>query len=76
MKVHNWHALGWLVWGLGSVLFFAVWEYIALTDKEDSTKPLTYYIRKAVGDINNPLWWLLLGALVWMIVHFLFIHEH
>lgn len=75
MKVHNWHALGWVVWAALSLGFFAVWEFIGLANREDDKQPLTHYIREMVGTPNNPLWWILGAILVWMIVHFLFIHE-
>ena len=74
-KAHNWHALGWIVWAVASLVFFAVWEYIGLVDRADDKHPLTYYIRKMVGTWNNPVWWILLALLCWMIVHFLIIHD-
>lgn len=75
MKVHNWHTLGWIIWAACTLIFFFIWEWIGLASREDDRQPLTFFIRKFVGDINNPLWWLLLGMLIWMIVHFLFIHN-
>lgn len=75
MKVHNWHTLGWIVWAIASVAFFALWEYIGLRDRTDDKQPLTFFIRKIVGTWNNPVWWILLAILAWMIVHFLVIHD-
>ena len=73
MKAHSWHALGWLVWAIVSIGFFAIWEYIGLVDRVDDKHPLTFYIRKLVGTPNNPVWWILGAILVWMIFHFLFV---
>ena len=75
MKIHNYHALGWVIWAFASAAFFAVWEWTALKDRDDLKHPLTYYIRKLVGTWNNPVWWILLAILLWMIVHFLVIHD-
>lgn len=74
MKVHNWHALGWLVWALVTIGFFVIWEVIGLANREDDKQPLTFYIRKLAGTPNNPVWWVIGALLVWMIVHFLIIH--
>lgn len=74
MRVHQWHALGWIIWAVLTIGFFAIWEMIGLASRTDDKQPLTHYIRKMVGTPNNPLWWVLGAILVWMIVHFLFIH--
>jgi hypothetical protein len=74
MRAHNWHALGWAVWAAVSLGFFAIWEWIGLANREDDKQPLTFYIRKMVGNWNNPVWWILGGIILWMFVHFLIIH--
>lgn len=74
MQLHNWHTLGWVIWGIATVGFFIYWEWLALASRHDRKQPLTFFIRKAVGDPNNPLWWVLLGGLLWAIYHFLFRH--
>ncbi len=75
MKVHQWHAMGWLIWAVFTVGFFAVWEYIGLQSRTDNKFPLTYYIRAAVGNWRNPLWWELGAILIWLFIHFLFFHD-
>lgn len=75
MRVHNWHALGWLIWAVTSVGFFVLWEYIGLVNRADDKHPLTYFVRKLVGTPNNPVWWILGAILVWMLYHFLFVHN-
>lgn len=75
MKVHNWHALGWVVWAVLTVGFFAIWEYIGLRDRMDHYQPLTFYIRKLAGTPNSPLWWFLAAILLWMLYHFLFVRH-
>jgi predicted MFS family arabinose efflux permease len=75
VRAHNWHALGWLIWAVVSIGFFAIWEMIGLASRTDDKQPLTYYIRKMVGTPNNPFWWILAAILVWMLAHFLFYHN-
>lgn len=74
MHAHNWHALGWLIWAITSVGFFAVWEWIGLANRDDNKFPLTHYVRELAGTPNNPVWWILAAILVWMLYHFLFVH--
>lgn len=74
MKAHNWHALGWLIWAVVTIGFFALWEVIGLANREDDKQPLTFYIRKLAGTPNNPVWWVIGALLIWMLVHFLIIH--
>lgn len=75
MRPHNWHAWGWIIWAVASAGFFFVWEWIGVRVRDDDKQPLTFYIRKIVGTPNNPLWWILAAILLWMLVHFLFIHD-
>ncbi len=74
LRPHNWHALGWLIWAILSAGFFILWEWIGLMSRTDDKQPLTFYIRKMVGTPNNPVWFILLAILGWMIYHFLFVH--
>lgn len=74
MRAHNWHALGWIIWAVATVGFFAIWEMIGLANRTDDKQPLTYYVRKMVGTPNNPMWWVLAAVLIWMIYHFNFVH--
>jgi len=66
-----WHSIGWLV----IVIMFVVWEIIGLRSRKDGKRPFTYYVRKVVGDWKNPIWYLGLGFLIWLIVHFLFVRR-
>lgn len=75
MRAHSWHALGWIIWAVTTVGFFAVWEAIGLANRDDDKQPLTYYVRKLAGTPNNPVWWVLGAILIWMIYHFLFVHQ-
>ena len=75
MKAHNWHALGWIVWAVFTVGFFALWEAIGLSNRADDKQPLTFYIRKLAGTPNNPVWWVIGAILIWMLYHFLFVHQ-
>jgi hypothetical protein len=75
MQVHNWHALGWAVWAVATSAFFALWEWEGMASRDDNRYPLTHYIRGAVQTWRNPLWWVLGAILIWMFVHFLFVHE-
>jgi hypothetical protein len=59
MRAHSWHALGWIIWAVTTVGFFAVWEAIGLANRDDDKQPLTYYVRKLAGTPNNPVWWVL-----------------
>jgi hypothetical protein len=74
VRAHNWHALGWIIWAVATVGFFAIWEMIGLANRTDDKQPLTYYVRKMVGTPNNPMWWVLAAVLIWMIYHFNFVH--
>jgi len=71
---HNWHTIGWIIWAVVTVGFFILWEVLGMASREDSRRPLTFFIRKMVGTPNNPLWWVVAAILLWMLVHFLFIH--
>ena len=73
MRAHNWHTLGWVIWGAFTLGFFAIWEYIGLVNREDDKQPLTFFIRKMVGTPNNPVWWFLAAILLWALYHFLFV---
>jgi hypothetical protein len=64
-----------LIWAVSSAAFFVVWEVIGLASRDDNREPLTFYVRKLAGTPNNPVWWILGAILVWMIYHFLFIHQ-
>jgi len=75
MRAHNWHTLGWVIWAVVTVVFFAIWEYIGLMNRNDEKQPLTYFVRKLVGTPNNPVWWVLAAVLIWMIYHFNFVHS-
>ena len=75
MKVHNWHTLGWIIWAVVTIGFFALWEVLGMATREDDRQPLTFFIRKMVGTPNNPFWWLLAGLLIWAIYHFLFVRH-
>ena len=75
MKAHNWHTLGWIVWGVFTVGFFVLWEVIGLINREDDKQPLTFFIRKMVGTPNNPMWWVLVSICIWMIYHFNFVRH-
>jgi hypothetical protein len=76
MGPHRWHSLGWALWAIFTVGFFAVWEYIGLVNREDDKQPLTYFIRKAVGTPNNPLWWIVGAIFIWCVYHFLVVHNN
>lgn len=71
MRLHAWYTIGWVI----IVLEFLVWETIGLVNKADGKQPFTWFVRKLVGTWTSPLWWLVLGFLVWLIVHFLFVHK-
>jgi hypothetical protein len=70
MKLHTLWSLGWLV----IVLEFIAFEVYSLADRSDETQPFTWYVRKIAGNWTNPTWFLIAGFLVWLIVHFLFVH--
>jgi hypothetical protein len=72
MKLHNWHSIGWVI----IVLLFILWEVIGLANRADAHQPFTFFVRKIVGTWTSPLWFLALGFLLWLIVHFLFVHDH
>lgn len=76
MRAHTWHAVGWLVWAVFTVGFFAAWEYIGLRSRTDDKQPLTFYIRKIAGTPNNPVWWVIGAILLWMVYHFLVVHQN
>lgn len=75
MRAHNWHTLGWIIWAVTTLGFFAIWEYIGLVNRTDDKQPLTYFIRKMVGTPNNPVWWFLGAILLWAVYHFLFVRH-
>lgn len=75
MRAHNWHALGWIIWAVATIAFFALWEVIGLASRTDDKHPLTFYVRKLAGTPNNPVWWVLGAILIWMLYHFLFVHQ-
>lgn len=72
MRLHNWFALGWVL----IVLQFIAWEAWGLANNADDKQPFTYFVRKIVGTWTSPVWYLALGFLVWLIVHFLLVHPH
>lgn len=71
MKLHSWHTIGWVI----ITLLFIAWEAIGLANNADQNQPFTYFVRKIVGSYTSPMWFLGLGFLCWLIVHFLFIHN-
>ena len=75
LKPHDWHTLGWIIWAVVTIGFFALWEFLGLASREDNRQPLTFFIRKLVGTPNNPVWWVIGAILVWMLYHFLFVHD-
>jgi hypothetical protein len=76
VKPHSWHEVGWIIWAVASLGFFALWEWLGMASRDDNREPLTFYIRKLAGTPNNPVWWILGAILVWMLYHFLFVHGH
>ena len=75
IKPHDWHTIGWIIWAVVTAGFFILWEILGLASREDNRQPLTFFIRKMVGTPNNPLWWVIGGLILWMLVHFLIIHD-
>jgi hypothetical protein len=71
LKLHTLWTIGWGV----IILEWLVWEIIALTDHSEETQPFTWYVRKIAGTWTSPMWYLVAGFLVWLIVHFLFVHR-
>jgi len=63
------------VWAVFTVGFFVLWEILGMATREDSRQPLTFFIRKMAGTPNNPVWWVIAAILIWMLYHFLFVHE-
>ena len=72
---HDWHTIGWIIWAVVTIGFFILWEMLGLASREDNRQPLTFFVRKMVGTPNNPVWWVLGAVLIWMVYHFLFVHE-
>jgi hypothetical protein len=70
--LHSWFAVGWII----IVLEWLTWEVIGITVHHGGIQPFTFYVRKIAGTWTSPMWFLTLGFLVWLIVHFLFIHPH
>lgn len=71
MKPFNWHTLGWVI----IVVLFIAWEAIGLANRSDPYQPFTFFVRKILGSWTNPVWWLGLGFMLWMLVHFLFVKD-
>lgn len=71
MKLHVWYTLGWVL----IILAFVVWEAIGLANKADELQPFTFFARHILGDWTNPIWWLGLGFILWLGVHFLVVHN-
>ena len=69
--MHNWHTIGWVI----IVLLFIAWEAIGLANRADANQPFASFVRKIVGTWRSPMWFLALGFLIWLIVHFLFVHD-
>jgi hypothetical protein len=65
----TWAAISWGV-------AFVAWlfsEVMGLRSKTDRWPTFTDLVRRIRGDYRSPMWWLIFGFLVWLIVHFLFI---
>lgn len=71
MKNHTINIVIWLV----ILLQFIAYETFALVNTTDNHEPFTFYVRKIVGTWTSPVWYLGAGFLVWLIVHFLFVHR-
>lgn len=71
MKMHVWYAWGWV----GIILLFIAWEVVGLLNRFDEYHPFTFYVRKVVGTWTSPVWWLAAGFILWMLIHFLFVHS-
>lgn len=70
MKLHNWYTLGWGI----LVLLFIIWEAIGLYNRSDDLQPFTWFVRRIAGTWTSPMWYIVGGFLIWLIVHFLFVH--
>lgn len=71
MKAHTWNIIIWAV----ITLQFMAYEAFALLNSTDEHQPFTFYVRHIVGKWTSPVWFLALGFLTWLIVHFLFVHK-
>lgn len=71
MKTHTWNII---IWGV-IVVQFVAYEAFALLNSTDEHQPFTFYVRHIVGRWTSPVWFLALGFLAWLIVHFLFVHK-
>lgn len=71
MKNHN---INIAIWAFIVVQFIA-YEAFSLVNSTDHHEPFTFYVRHIVGRWTSPVWFLAAGFLVWLIVHFLFVHK-
>ena len=71
VKTHSWNIIIWAI----IVVQFIAYEFFALLNSTDTHEPFTFYVRKIVGHWTSPVWFLALGFIVWMAVHFLFVHK-
>ena len=71
MKAHTWNIIIWVI----IVLQFVAYEAFALLNSTDEHQPFTFYVRHIVGKWTSPVWFLAAGFLLWLIVHFLFVHK-
>ena len=71
MKFHSLNMIIWLV----IVAQFIAYEVFTLLVIGDDHEPFTYYVRRIAGTWKSPLWYIVAGFLVWLIVHFLFVHK-
>ena len=67
--------MGWVIWAIVTVGFFAIWEYIGLVNREDNRQPLTFFIRKMVGTPNNPVFWVGAAIVLWFLYHIFIVHD-
>ncbi len=71
MKAHTWNIIIWAI----IVVQFVAYEAFALLNSTDEHQPFTFYVRHIVGKWTSPVWFLAAGFLLWLIVHFLFVHK-
>lgn len=72
MKLHSIMTIAWIF----VVIQFAALEAFALYNKHDDAQPFTWYVRKLVGTWTSPLWFTGLAFVLWLGVHFFFVHDH
>jgi hypothetical protein len=63
-----------LIWAF-IVIQFVAYEIFALLHVGDEHEPFTFYVRRIVGSWTSPVWYLAAGFIIWMLVHFLFVHK-